>query len=273
MSIELGVLRVIHASHYSLHIMYNVFSKEVSYYRHVIGQSYDEQKSFTTVYIDNLNDYFFDIETNDQQWILMKTKGKVVNYFQLVDIENKVIDVIVEPKQVQNSIGAKSFTTFALLHRYITLTFAKKYKNDVHTLMNQYIHSAICLTVLDEKVNCTFKENFKTIQERLTNLENSICKFNNSSDETDSDEDKNDEVILLTQTNLLDHCVEYTNTYKPEQPDILDIIKHMLSSKQYMLCKSMFEKKLELEELNNKIKLFAYQETLTHEELQNLLFN
>lgn len=286
MSIELGVLRVIHASHYSLYIMYNVFTKEISYCRRVIGQSYDEQKTFTTVYVANLNDYFFEIETNDQQWIMMRTKGKFVNHFQLVDIENKVVDVIVEPEQVQNSIGAKSFTTFALLHRYITLMFAKKYKNDLHTLMNQSIHSAVSLNVFDKKLNCMFKENFidvndrlthlegsissfETIQEKLADLENSICRFIDSSSSETYD---NNEIITLTHDNLLEQCVEYTKIYKPEQPSITDIIKHMLSSKQYVLCKSMFGKKLEHDELNKKLKLFAYQEALTHEELQELLF-
>lgn len=286
MSVELGYMRVIHASHYSLHIMYNVFTKEISYCRRVIGQSYDEQKTFTTVYVDNLNDYFLEIETNDQQWISMKNKGKIVNHFQLIDIENKGIDVIVEPKQVQNSIGAKSFTTFALLHRYILFTFAKKYKSDLHTLMNQSIYSAVSLNVLDDKINCMFKDTFKDVQNRLTNLEiilgnykaiqrkladleNSICKFIDSSD---CEEDDINEIIILTHHNLLGQCVEYTKVYKPEQPNITDIIKHMLSSKQYTLCKSMFEKKLDLDELNKKMKLLAYQEILTHQELQELLF-
>jgi hypothetical protein len=152
MSFELGFMRVVNVPQYSLYIMFNVFTKEISYYRRVIGQSYDEQKTLTT-YIQNLHNYFFDIDTNDKHWIMMKSKGKIVSHFQLVDTQNKVIEVIVSPTTIQNNIGAKCFTTFDALQRYISLTFANKYKND----LQQSICNSLSMNLVEEKVKSLLK--------------------------------------------------------------------------------------------------------------------
>ena len=225
-----------------------------------------------------MNDYFFDIETNDQQWGMMKKKGKIVNHFQLIENDNKVVDVIIEPKQVQNNIGAKSFTTFEFLHRYISFTFAKKYKNDLHILMSQSIYSSVSSSILEEKVNSLFNEYIRNTQEKLGRIENTLTVLINetktkiSDDENSDDENTKDTITVITTDNLLTECVVYTKTYKPEKPCILQTLQHMLASKNYILCKDMFEKKLNLEQINNDFKLQAYQEMLTEDDLKNLLF-
>lgn len=167
MSVELGYMRVVNATQYSLYIMYNVFTKETSYCKRVIGQSYDEQKTFLTTYIYNLHDYFLEIDTNDEHWIMMKSKKKIVNHFQLVDNQNKVIEVIVSSTPVSNNIGAQCFTTFDVLHRYISFNFASRYKNDLHYTMQQSICNAISINLIEEKV----KSLLKGVLEKQTTIE------------------------------------------------------------------------------------------------------
>lgn len=82
----------------------------------------------------------------------------------------------------------------------------------------------------------------------------------------------NDEITTLTSDNLLEKCVEYTKIYKPDIPCIVQVLQHMLSSKQYVLSKDMFDKKLNLQEINKDFKLQAYQDMLTEDDLKNLLF-
>ncbi len=80
------------------------------------------------------------------------------------------------------------------------------------------------------------------------------------------------EITTLTTDNLLEKCVEYTKIYKPDVPCILQVLQHMLSSKQYVLSKDMFDKKLNLEQINKDFKLQAYQDLLTEDDLISLLF-
>lgn len=94
----------------------------------------------------------------------------------------------------------------------------------------------------------------------------------NKTDVCLKDEDTNNETTTLTSDNLLEKCVEYTKIYKPDIPCILQVIQHMLSSKQYVLSKDMFDKKLNLEQINKDFKLQAYQDLLTEDDLKNLLF-
>lgn len=209
MSIELGYMRVIHASHYSLYIMYNVFTKEISYCRRVIGQSYEEQKTFLTTYIYNLHDYFLEIDTNDEHWIMMKSKKKIVNHFQLVDNQNKVIEVIVSSTPVSNHIGAQYFTTFDVLHRYISFNFASKYKNELHTTMQQSICNAMSMKLIEEKV----KSLLKGVLEKQTTIETKYERILDTFDENIQEVEECKKLIHHKKQNI-DECIKNNIIFK-----------------------------------------------------------
>lgn len=225
MSVELGYMRVVNATQYSLYIMYNVFTKETSYCKRVIGQSYDEQKTFLTTYIYNLHDYFLEIDTNDEHWIMMKSKKKIVNRFQLVDNQNKVIEVIVSSTPVPNNIGAQCFTTFDVLHRYISFNFASKYKNDLHTAMQQSICNSISMNLVEEKV----KSLLKGVLEKQTSIErkyDNIISWSDTFDET-KQEVEECKGLISNQQQKID---EYINVSVKHNNDI-ECIKHNITSK------------------------------------------
>jgi uncharacterized coiled-coil DUF342 family protein len=225
MSVELGYMRVVNATQYSLYIMYNVFTKETSYCKRVIGQSYDEQKTFLTNYIYNLHDYFLEINTNDEHWIMMKSKKKIVNHFQLIDTQNKVAEVIVSSVPVPNNIGAQCFTTFDVLHRYITFTFANKYKNDLHTAMQQSMCNSISLNLVEEKV----KSLLNGVLEKQATIEtkyNSIISLSDTFDET-KEEVEECKGLISNQQKRID---EYVNVSEKHNNDI-ESIKHNITSK------------------------------------------
>lgn len=225
MSVELGYMRVVNATQYSLYIMYNVFTKETSYCKRVIGQSYDEQKTFMTNYIYNLHDYFLEIDTNDEQWIIMKSKKKIVNHFQLIDTQNKVAEVIVSSVPVSNNIGAQCFTTFDVLHRYITFTFAGKYKNDLHTAMQQSICNSFSMNLVEEKI----KSLLKGVLEKQTTIErkyDNIISWSDTFDETKQEVEECKELINSQQQQI----TEYVNFNIEHNIDI-ECIKHNITSK------------------------------------------
>jgi predicted nucleic acid-binding Zn-ribbon protein len=225
MSVELGYMRVVNATQYSLYIMYNVFTKETSYCKRVIGQSYDEQKTFLTNYIYNLHDYFLEIDTNDEHLIMMKSKKKIVNHFQLIDTQNKVVEVIVSSVPVPNNIGAQCFTTFDVLHRYITFTFASKYKNDLHTTMQQSICNSISMNIVEEKINSLLKgvvEKQRTIETKYE----SIISWSDTFDET-KEEVEECKGLISNQQKRID---EYVNVSEKHNNDI-ESIKHNITSK------------------------------------------
>lgn len=222
MSVELGYMRVVNATHYSLYIMYNMFTKEISYCKRVIGQSYDEQKTFLTTYIYNLHDYFLEIDTNDEHWIMMKSKKKIVNHFQLVDDQNKVIEVIVSSTPVPNNIGAQCFSTFDVLHRYISFNFASKYKNDLHTTMQQSICNAMSMNLIEEKV----KSLLKAVLEKQTTIETYYESIVDTFDEN-KQELEECKLSISSQQKSID---EHVNTTLKQGKDI-DCIKYNLTSR------------------------------------------
>jgi hypothetical protein len=118
------------------------------------------------------------------------------------------------------------------------------------------------------------QENIAELESLLTTLERyaKVANHESTKQHTQKESYIDTEKITLTHENILDECVRFTQYHQPDKNKIIETIQLMLASKKYIMCKTMLTKKLQLQQLDKDFKLLAYPESLTQEELQQMLF-
>jgi hypothetical protein len=162
-----------------------------------------------------------------------------------------------------------------------SINFKNCYDSKLNELRYQIQKVQTQITQVNQNLNEEIAEIKENIEEEITKMDRGLSTMEEyamnmvadaTKRHTDNDMCSNDETITLTHDNILDECVKYTQHHQPSKIKIIDTIQVMLASKKYIMCKTMLTKKLQLKELDKNFKLLAYPETLTQEELQQLLF-
>lgn len=180
-------------------------------------------------------------------------------------------------KRVKESKTVKSF-----LDEFNSISIDSKYCEITHCCCNREI---------DEMKN-NINDLYKTVQstknsegllndtEDNINVDN-ICTqyelykygFTNLKGRNQTQKKIIDNYIKLTHNNLLEEALSYYNENDIDTLDVVEVIKLMLSSKEYVLSDDFKKNKLDLKDIQFKFKMLTSPETITKEEILAEVFD
>jgi hypothetical protein len=121
-----------------------------------------------------------------------------------------------------------------------------------------------------EEINETIDNIHRSIRDELMNID---AEITNLKGKTHKPKKIIDDYYILTHDNLLEEAVSYYNDNDIEINDIVEVIKMMLNSSNYILSDAFKENKIDLKNIQFKFKQVASPESISRDDVLFEVFN